>query len=231
MNIVVINGTEVKGCTYRMKDIFLENLREGNDIVEFYLPKDMPKFCSGCKTCFFKSETLCPHAEYTMPIWNAILSADLLVFAYPVYVMRTPGQVKSLLDHFGCHWMVHRPDKKMFSKRGVIITQSIGAPNGHAQKDVSTSLTWLGISDIKKFGFGTMGSVKWDEIQEKRRIKVEEKLRRFSKQYISLKIVRQNIKVKILFSITKMMHKNLIKKAEVLSADSQHWIDNGWIKP
>ena len=172
MKIVVINGTEVKGCTYRMKELFLENLRNDSDIIEFYLPKDMPKFCCGC-TCFLKSELLCPHSEYTMPIWNAILDADLLVFAYPVYALRTPGQMKALLDHFACHWMVHRPDKKMFSKRAVIITQSIGAPNGTAQKDVATSLTWLGVSDIKKFGFGTMGSAKWDEIKDKRRRKVE----------------------------------------------------------
>ena len=119
MNIVVINGTDVKGCTYQIKEFFLEPLRKGNFITEFYLPKDFPHFCCGCKTCFLISEELCPHAERSMPIWNAILAADLLVFAYPVYVLRTPGQMKALLDHFGCHWMVHRPDRQMFNKRAV----------------------------------------------------------------------------------------------------------------
>ncbi|GMG96520.1 flavodoxin family protein [Tepidimicrobium xylanilyticum] len=230
MKIVVINGTEVKGCTYRMKELFLENLRNGNDIIEFYLPKDMPKFCSGCKTCFLKSELLCPHAEYVMPIWNAILDAELIVFAYPVYVLRTPGQVKALLDHFACHWMVHRPDKKMFGKRAVVITQSIGAPNGAAQKDIETSLTWLGVSDVKKFGFGTMGAVKWDEINDKRRKRVEYKLRKFSKQYLLPKPVSKNIKVRMFFFISKMLHKNLLKTEDIISADTQHWIDSGWIK-
>jgi multimeric flavodoxin WrbA len=154
MNIVVINGTEVKGCTYRIKESFLEPLRTAHRIREFYLPKDCPKFCCGCKTCFFKNERLCPHAEYTMPVWDAVLAADLLVFAYPVYVLRAPGQIKALLDHFACHWMVHRPDKKMFTKRAVILTQSIGAPNGSAQKDVATSLSWMGVSDIKKLVLG-----------------------------------------------------------------------------
>lgn len=230
MKIVVINGTEVKGCTYRTKELFLENLRNDNNIIEFYLPKDMPKFCCGCKTCFYKSELLCPHAEYTMPIWHVILDANLIVFAYPVYVLRTPGQVKALLDHFACHWMVHRPDKKMFSKRTVIITQSIGAPNGAAQKDVATSLTWFGVSDIKRVGFGTMGSVKWDEINGKRRRKVEGKLKEFSKQYISSTPINQNIKVKIIFFISKMLHKDLLKNEDIPSADSQHWLDNGWLK-
>ena len=134
-----------------------------------------------------------------MPIWNAILDAELIVFAYPVYVLRTPGQVKALLDHFACHWMVHRPDKKMFGKRAVVITQSIGAPNGAAQKDIETSLTWLGVSDVKKFGFGTMGAVKWDEINDKRRKRVEYKLRKFSKQYLLPKPVSKNIKVRMFF--------------------------------
>jgi multimeric flavodoxin WrbA len=40
---------------------------------------------------------------------------DLIVFAYPVYALRAPGQVKALLDHFAVHWMVHRPKSEMFS--------------------------------------------------------------------------------------------------------------------
>jgi hypothetical protein len=65
LRIIIINGTEVKGCTYHMKESFLSVLRDGNEITEFYLPKDCPHFCSGCKTCFSKSEYLCPHAAHT----------------------------------------------------------------------------------------------------------------------------------------------------------------------
>lgn len=85
-----------------------------------------------------------------------MLKADLLVFAAPVYALRTPGQMKALLDHFCCHWMVHRPDKAMFTKCAVILTNSIGASNREAQKDIATSLQWLGISDVRCLGFGLM---------------------------------------------------------------------------
>jgi len=139
-------------------------------------------------------------------------------------------QVKALLDHLACHWMVHRPDRRMFSKRAVILTQSIGAPNRAAQNDVATSLTWFGVSDIKKFGFGTMGSIKWDEIDEKRRRKVETRLRNLSMEYLSPKPVSKNIKVRVFFFISKNIHRGLLKKEEKLSADTQHWLDNGWIK-
>ena len=59
MKITVINGTEKKGITYRLKEIFLEEFRQNAQITEFYLPKDGPDFCMGCTVCFLKDEHLC----------------------------------------------------------------------------------------------------------------------------------------------------------------------------
>lgn len=231
MNITVINGTEVKGCTYSLKEIFLDEIKsQENKVFEFYLPKDMPEFCCGCKNCFLKSEFKCPHSKFVIPIWNSMLKSDLIIFAYPVYVLRTPGQVKALLDHLGCFWMVHRPDKRMFNKRAVILTQSIGAPNKSAQKDVFTSLTWLGISDIKKLGFGLRESIYWDEISLKRKTKMEYKVRNLAKNYKSNKSINMGMKVKLIFKINKMLHKKTLSTEQTVSADNQHWIDNGWLK-
>lgn len=229
MKITVINGTEVRGITYRMKELFLDPLRGSHEITEFYLPKDMPHFCCGCKVCFFKSETLCPHAAHTMPIWNAMLEADLLVFAAPVYVLRTPGQVKALLDHFACRWMVHRPDARMFQKKAVILTNSIGAPNGAAQKDIATSLTWLGISHIRKLGVGLMEGVIWDEFSQQRRAKIEKQVLQLAKRYTVHSPAHRSIKTRVLWGMSKTMHKALLKKESVPSADNRHWIDHGWI--
>lgn len=229
MKIVVINGTQVKGCTYAIKETFLGCLRDGNPITEFYLPVDCPHFCTGCKACFVNDERMCPHAAQSMPIWEAMLDADLLVFAYPVYVLRAPGQVKALLDHFGCHWMVHRPDKRMFGKRAVILTQSFGAPNGAAQKDVATSLGWLGVSDVARLGFGLMEGIVWNEISKKRRDRITAKVKRLASRYKQPKVVRMSMKVKMYFFISRMLHKNTLKGENPISTDNQHWIDNGWI--
>jgi multimeric flavodoxin WrbA len=230
MNIVLINGTEVKGCTYHIKNKFLDELREENKIVEFYLPKDCPHFCCGCKTCFIIDENKCPHAEFTIPIWKAIIDADLLVFAYPVYVLRAPGQIKSLLDHFGVHWMVHRPKEEMFSKRAVILTQSIGAPNGSAQNDVATSLSWLGISDIKKLGFGLMEHVIWEKLSERRKKIIEMKTIKFAKRYGKKYNVYKSIKHYILFAICKKLHQKTLKNENSISIDNKYWLEKNWIK-
>mgnify|MGYP000881576194 CR=1 FL=1 len=229
MKIVVINGTMVRGCTYHLKESFLEPLRAGNEITEFYLPGDAPGFCTGCKACFMDSEDKCPHAAKVRPIWQAMLAADLIVFAYPVYVMRAPGQVKALLDHLGVHWMVHRPKREMFTKRAVIITQSIGAPNGAAQKDVRTSFHWLGVSSVRRLGFGLMEGVIWDELSEKRRRKLAAVCRAFGDKHVAVRPARMRLKVRLMFAICRLLQKGVLKKG-IRSADNRYWIEQGWIR-
>lgn len=231
MKILVINGTEIKGCTYHIKESFLEPLREGNEITEFYLPGDFPYFCCGCKLCFLKSAHLCPHALYTMPIWEAMLEADLLVFAYPVYVLRAPGQLKALLDHLGCHWMVHRPDKRMFCKRAVILTQSIGASNKAAQSDVATSLSWLGVSDIEKLGFGLHQGVIWEDLSPKKRGFIIGKAKQLARRYHKPKRVRRSLKVAVYFHLCRLLHQHSLRRTSSPSADNLYWLEQGWIKP
>lgn len=232
MKCVVINGTEVRGCTYNIKEIFLDELKP-DTITEFYLPKDGPGYCTGCKRCFFEGESKCPHYDKTGPIWNAMIDADLIVFAYPVYVLRAPGHIKSLLDHFGVHWFAHRPKPEMFNKTAVIITQSIGAPNKAAQKDVITSMEWLGVSRIAKIGFGMMEGVKWSEISEKRREKFESKLRSFARKFTAISPRPMSIKARLYFQMCKMMQKGVLKKlphGKKPERDLQYWMDLGWIK-
>lgn len=231
MNCVVINGTEVRACTYRLKEIFLDELKP-EELLEFYLPKDAPGYCIGCKLCFELGEECCPHYETVKPIWTAMTEADLIVFAYPVYCMRAPGHVKALLDHFGVHWFAHRPEPKMFSKTAAIITQSIGAPNGPAQKDVKTSLEWLGVASVKPIGFGMKEGVIWEDISEERRNHFESKIRSFARGFKDLRPQKRSLKSKIYFSLCKKIQKNLrgkLKEGEKPSTDLQYWMNQGWV--
>ncbi|MBP5774154.1 MAG: flavodoxin family protein, partial [Clostridiales bacterium] len=153
MKITVINATEKKGVTYKLKEAFLETFRDNAEITEFYLPKDGPGFCIGCTQCFRDNQDLCKDAECVRKIEKAMLEADLLVFASPAYVFHTTGAMKAMLDHFGYRWMPHRPAKEMFGKRAVIITQCLGAGGASTAKDIADSLSWWGVSCIKKRSF------------------------------------------------------------------------------
>lgn len=138
-----------------------------------------------------------------------MLEADLLVFASPVYTLRTTAAMKALLDHLCVHWMVHRPDDRMFQKKAVILTNAIGWIQGGAQKDIATSLKWLGVSQVKKLGIPLMEDAFWTKLSAGK---------------------RQSMGGKTLFAITKMMHQGRARKESPLSADNQYWLDKGWIK-
>lgn len=121
--------------------------------LSFICQKICRNSAAAVKTAFSKAKlfVLMPNMSLR---FGAMLDCDLLVFNSPVYALRTTAQMKCLLDHLCVHWMVHRPDERMFNKKAVIITNAIGVFNGGAQKDIATSLMWLGVSDIKKLGIG-----------------------------------------------------------------------------
>jgi hypothetical protein len=118
----------------------------------------------------------------------------------------------------------------MFLKRAVILTQSIGAPNGAAQNEVATSLSWLGISDIKKLGFGLMEHVIWEKLSERRKKKIEMKIIKITKRYGNKYNVHKSIKHYILFAICKILHQKTIKNENPISTDNKYWLEKKWIK-
>lgn len=227
--IIVLNGTPIKGITHLMKKEYLEHFRGNSEITEFF-PNDFPPFCIGCKNCFINGEEKCPHFEKTNKIWRSVMKADIIVFAYPVYALRAPASIKSLLDHLCVHWLVHRPEPEFFKKTAVIITNSVGAPNGAAQKDVKTSLNWMGLSRIYSCGAAMMGDIFADRITPKHKKMLHNKMNRIASKTENIRpCERMNLKVKILFSMAKFQHRLILKTETEPSLDNTHYIKHGWL--
>ncbi len=215
MKITVINGTEKKGITYKLKEIFLEQFRDKAEITEFYLPKDGPGFCTGCTSCFLTRQDLCKDAEKVQRIEKALHEADLLVFTSPAYVFHTTGAMKAMLDHFGYRWMPHRPAKEMFGKRAVIITQCLGAGASSTAKDIKDSLSWWGVSYIRKCCFKLMSEIHWDKLPEKKRDDMTKKLTSLARKMLSIdysKPAHTGLGTKAKFYIVRMLQTVLGKK-------------------
>lgn len=226
MKIVVIYGTEHRGSTYNISRLFLKKLRsKTEEIIEFFLPKDMPHFCVGCGNCFTISEKSCPHYSKINPIKEAMEKADLIIFTSPVYVFHVSGQMKTLLDHFGFQWMVHRPNKTMFSKMALVISTAAGAGMKSTNKDIKDSLSFWGVARIFTYG-KAVAAINWEDVSEKKKIKINRNVEK-----ISAKILRRSnntkpsLKVKVLFYAMRLAQ----KKFTINPVDKEYWESQGWL--
>ena len=227
MKTVIIYGIEHKGSTYNVVQLFKKQLNiRDDDLIEFFLPKDLPHFCIGCCNCFMKGEELCPHREYVTPIKEAIWNADLIILASPVYVFHVTGQMKALLDHFAFQFMAHRPNKSMFSKTVLAVSIAAGGGISSAIKDMTGSLTYWGISRIFTFG-SAVYAAKWEDVTEKNKHKIERKVKKLSSK-IKSKIHKTNpgLKTKGLFYLFRMIQ----KKMELIPYDREYWKKQGWLE-
>ncbi len=230
MKIIVINGTEKHGVTYRLKELFLERFRETAQITEFYLPRDCPAFCSGCTGCIFNGEHTCKDAAYIQRIAKPLLEADLIVMTSPAYVMHATGAMKALLDHFAYLWMPHRPAPELFTKRAVIITQCLGAGARSAAKDIRHSLSWWGVSDIRIFTGKLMGDIVWERLPAKKRSELAARINRLSQRTarsLDKAPSRPSIITRIKFLFCRMMQKSL-HQTDSEYLDGKYWFQHGW---
>ncbi|MBD5132343.1 MAG: flavodoxin family protein [Clostridiales bacterium] len=231
MKITVINGTEKHGVTYKLKELFLQNFGSVAEITEFYLPKDCPAFCAGCTNCFMRGEDTCKDYSYINTIEKSLLQADLIVMTSPAYVMHATGAMKTLLDHFGYRWMPHRPAAEMFGKRAVIITQCLGAGSKSTATDIKHSLSWWGVSKIGIFKCALMSDIIWDNLPEKKRKGLTNKINRFACKFAKInysKPAHTKTITKIKFKFCRIIQKQIRKKG-IASLDNEYWYDNGWL--
>jgi multimeric flavodoxin WrbA len=224
VKIALINGQDHKGSTYHIGRMLAEKMTDTDNITEVFLPRDMPKFCCGCAKCITENEKLCPHRSYLEPITETMDSADVLIFTTPVYVFHATGSMKAFLDHYAYRWMVHRPEEKMFSKQAVCISTAAGAGMKSACRDIKDSLFFWGVAKIYRYGVA-VAAVSWDEVSEKKKIKIEKKLNKLSKAILKRDgNVNTPLKTKLVFYIMRIVYRHPWNPA-----DGDYWQAKGWI--
>lgn len=222
MKITVVNGQSHKGSTYHIGKMLADKL--GGEVTEYFLPKDFGDMCIGCTACILKSEQLCPHYQRLEKLTNAIDEADVLIFTSPVYVYHVTGAMKSFLDHYCYRWMVHRPEKKMFSKQAVCISTAAGAGTKSTNKDIADSLFFWGVPKVYKYGVNVR-AMSYSRISDKTEAEIDKKT-----TDIANKIKAKNGRVKVglktkgFFEIMRMIQ----HKSGWNEADTDYWHNKGW---
>lgn len=221
MKIVVIHGQNHKGSTYHIARILAEKL--GDDITEFFLPKDFGEFCIGCTNCFGKSETLCPHYEKLKPLTEAMDASDVIILASPVYVYHATGAMKAFLDHYGHRWMVHCPEESMFRKQGVCVSTAAGAGMKSTNKDMLDSLFYWGVAKRYKYGMA-VAAVDWDGVSDKKKKSIEKDTTKIAKKIQRNFVhIKPDIKTRGFFFIMHLMQRNGFNPK-----DAEYWKKKGW---
>ena len=220
MKIAVIHGQSHKGSTYNIAKQLCDKL--GGEVTEFFLPRDFDCFCQGCTACFFK-ETGCPDYGKLKPITTALDEADVIILASPVYVMHATGAMKSLLDHYGYRFMVHRPEEKMFSKQAVCIATAAGAGMRSTIKDMADSTFFWGCARTYKLGIAVM-ETRWDHVKPGIKNKIDKKTTALAKK-ISTRVgkVKPTIITKTFFTMMSLMQRKGFNEADV-----SYWKEKGW---
>lgn len=87
----------------------------------------------------------------------------------------------------------------------------------------------MGVSAVKCYGFPLMEGVIWDELSEARRMKSERTCKKVAEQQLQESAPKSmNLKVKLLFSMARMIQRKLKKEGRD-TADLRHWIKHGWV--
>ena len=221
MKIVLISGQNHKGSTYHIARQVADKV--GGEIKEFFLPRDFDSFCVGCTTCFLRDEKKCPHYEKLLPLTVAMLEADLIILASPVYVYHVTGSMKAFLDHYGYMWMVHRPDESMFRKQALCVATAAGAGMKSTVKDMADSLFFWGVPKSYKLGFA-VAATSWNGISDKKKKQIEKAMdvtaRKIQKNNGK---VKPGIKTKAFFSLMRLLQKKGWNEADV-----KYWNEKGW---
>ncbi|NLX83726.1 MAG: flavodoxin family protein [Clostridiales bacterium] len=235
MKVCLIMAVSHAGVTAHIRDSFLQRLEAlapKATVDQFVLPRDGPPFCLGCKQCFIKDMDACPHYGTTGGIWKAMLACDLLVFILPTYVFGVPGQLKTLLDHFGGRWIVHKPSPQMLTKRALIINQAMGAGLGSTVRQLRSNLLFWGTSCVRALTTRVM-EMHYDLVSPR-------VINRLNQQ-IDREIIRAlrgsprpGFKAKALYRGMalgqRIIKRSQDKKGQTTTSDYTFWQQQGWLK-
>lgn len=225
MKITVVYGTEKKGCTYNIVQEVVKNIA-GAETNEIFLPKALPEFCVSCCKCFTEETGTCTNDKYTVPIREKLLWADLIILTSPVYAYHVSGQMKVFLDHFANMWIVHRPEKAMFSKQGLVIATASGPVFSDTLKEMKDSLDFWGVAKTYKLG-GAVFETRWSHVSPKKKDKLMKRA-----GSIADKIQKNHGKVKPCFRVRKWFYISRMMQKHIAAnpADVTYWQEQGWIK-
>jgi multimeric flavodoxin WrbA len=101
--VLVVNASPRRdvGFTYRFVKPFVEGMRSAGvhpEIVQLYDPAIKVEACLGCEACWNRGDGQCILNDDGNDLVARVVQAELIVFAFPLYIDTVPAKLKALLD-------------------------------------------------------------------------------------------------------------------------------------
>ena len=224
MKIVMIHGQNHNGSTWNIANLLLQKLPGEKEVKEYFLPRDMNHFCSGCYACLEARER-CPYWREKEPMLHQMRETDLLILTSPNYCMMPSAPMKAFLDLFFTNWMSPKPLREMFSKRAVVISSAAGAGAKKAAKLIGNNLANWGIPEIHLYA-AVVNAMNWDMVPSGKKARMEKDMDKLARQLSRRGKVTVGMKTRILFWFYGGMQK---AGWGASPTEKQYWIENGWL--
>lgn len=100
MRIIILQGSpNIKGSTNILVEEFTKGAESaGHSVTRFDIDRMDIRPCTGCVACGYEGP--CVQKDENQKIREAILSADMIVFATPLYYYGMSAQLKTVIDRF-----------------------------------------------------------------------------------------------------------------------------------
>lgn len=224
MKIVMIHGQNHKGSTWNIGNLLVQRIQGENEVKEYFLPRDLNHFCTGCFACLEARER-CPYWQEKAPIQQDLLDADLLIFTSPNYCMMPSAPMKAFLDLFFTNWMSHKPLPEMFSKGAVVISTAAGAGAKNTVKLIGNNLTNWGIPQVHSYA-AVVNAMNWGMVPPRKKVKIEKDMDKLARKLSRSGRVPVGIRTRFLFWFYGGMQK---AGWGASPEEKQYWIENGWL--
>jgi len=224
MKIVMIHGQNHKGSTWHAANELLKNIDTEYEVKEYFLPRDLNHFCTGCCACI-KDRALCPYWNDKKEIDKSLREADILIFTTPTYCMLPSAPMKAFMDLFFTNWMSHKPYEEMFSKRAVVISTAAGAGARKATKPIAEMLLYWGVPKTYQYGLA-ISADSWENISAKKKTAILKNMKRIGKKLSVDTKPGIGIKTRFLFWLMSGMQKSSMGAGP---EERTYWQEKGWL--
>lgn len=154
MKILVLNGSpRVNGTTSNMIRAFQEGAESvGHEVEVIMVSHESIAGCMACEYCHQIEQGVCIQKDGMEKVYNALMDADTLVLASPIYYHGVTGQLKCAIDRL--YAMLYPKEQITAKLKKVAMILSSGDPDMYDGARFSYTgdfIDYLGLEDLGIF--------------------------------------------------------------------------------